>query len=270
MWCSRDPLPPDVVQFKSKVNQDVFFQIFIVQRQSKLDEVTGRTGEADGLGGIPATQPPLTTPLERRDIPPQLSMTLEHIVGQLDVLTQVGRGNISEQGIICRNQEPWVWGGDAHLLMTPSPSPSPLGSIPRVEGGPWKEQKGVAWWKADTYQFRINVHFKTSFLKQDKRLWNRGRGFHTVVNFCYFLLLAFQKHGLFYSESGIFCGKALQSFSLYLFILPLKMDFLIARSTLPFPLKKDYLIARLSSFLQQRLAVKSITAFGEKVMNSLV
>ena len=72
------------------------------------------------MGGIPATQPPLTTPLERRDIPPQLSMTLEHIVGQLDVLTQVGRGNISEQGIICRNQEPWVWGGDAHLLMTPS------------------------------------------------------------------------------------------------------------------------------------------------------
>ena len=197
-------------------------------------------------------------------------MTLEHIVGQLDVLTQVGRGKISEQGIICRNQEPWVWGGDAHLLMTPSPSPSPLGSIPRVEGGPWKEQKGVAWWKADTYQFRINVHFKTSFLKQDKRLWNGGRGFHTVVNFCYFLLLAFQKHGLFYSESGIFCGKALQSFSLYLSILPLKMDFLIARSTLPFPLKKDYLIARLSSFLQQRLAVKSITAFGEKVMNSLV
>ena len=100
-----------MVQFKSKVNQDVFLQIFIVQRQSKLDEVTGRTGEADGLGGIPATQPPLTTPLERRDIPPQLSMTLEHIVGQLDVLTQVGRGNISEQGIICRNQEPWVWGG---------------------------------------------------------------------------------------------------------------------------------------------------------------
>ena len=95
-----------MVRFKSKVNQDFFFEIFILQRQSKLDEVTRRTGEADGLGGIPATQPPLTTPLERRDIPPQLSMTLEHIVGQLDVLTQVGRENISEQGIICRNQEP--------------------------------------------------------------------------------------------------------------------------------------------------------------------
>ncbi|RMX56899.1 hypothetical protein pdam_00025098 [Pocillopora damicornis] len=32
-------------------------------RQRKSDEVTGKTGEADGLGGIPATQPPLTTPL---------------------------------------------------------------------------------------------------------------------------------------------------------------------------------------------------------------
>ena len=59
------------------------------QRQSRLDEVTGQTGKSDGLGGVPASQLPLTTPLERRDIPPQLSMTLEHIVGQLDVLTQV-------------------------------------------------------------------------------------------------------------------------------------------------------------------------------------
>ena len=57
-------------------------------RDSKLDEVTGRTGEVDGLGGIPASQLPLTTPLERRDIPLQLSMTLEYIVGQLGVLTQ--------------------------------------------------------------------------------------------------------------------------------------------------------------------------------------
>lgn len=32
---------------------------------------------------------PLTTPLERREIPAQLATTLEHIVGQLDVLTQV-------------------------------------------------------------------------------------------------------------------------------------------------------------------------------------
>ena len=66
---------------RAKLTKIFFFEIFILQRQSKLDEVTGRTGEADGLGGIPATQPPLTTPLERRDIPPQLSMTLEHIVG---------------------------------------------------------------------------------------------------------------------------------------------------------------------------------------------
>ena len=63
--------------------------VSLLQRQSRLDEVTGRTGESDGLGGVPSSQPPLTTPLERRDIPPQLSMTLEHIVGQLDVLTQV-------------------------------------------------------------------------------------------------------------------------------------------------------------------------------------
>ena len=77
-----------MVQFKSQVNQDVVLHILIVQRQSKSDEVTGRTGEADGLGGIPATQPPLTTPLERRHILLQLSMTLKYIVGQLGMLTQ--------------------------------------------------------------------------------------------------------------------------------------------------------------------------------------
>ena len=89
-----------MVQFKSKVDQDVFKQVFILQRQSKLDEVLKKTGEADGLSSIPATQPPLTTPLERRDISPQLSMTLEHVVGQLDVLTQVCRRNNFEQGIV--------------------------------------------------------------------------------------------------------------------------------------------------------------------------
>ena len=67
--------------------KNIFF--LVPQGQSRLDEVTGRTRESDGLGGVPSSQPPLTTPLERRDIPPQLSMTLEHIVGQLDVLTQV-------------------------------------------------------------------------------------------------------------------------------------------------------------------------------------
>ena len=73
------------------IYQTIVLEAFFLvpQRQSRLDEVTGRTGESDGLGGIPSSQPPLTTPLERRDIPPQLSMTLEHIVGQLDVLTQV-------------------------------------------------------------------------------------------------------------------------------------------------------------------------------------
>ena len=68
---------------------NVCLVMFSPQRQSKLDEVTGKTGESDGLGGVPSIPRPLTTPLERRDIPPQLSMTLEHIVGQLDVLTQV-------------------------------------------------------------------------------------------------------------------------------------------------------------------------------------
>ena len=78
----------------------MFSCIFSFFRDSKLDEVTGRTEEADGLVGIPATQPPLTTPPGRRDIPPQLSMTLELIVGQLDVLTHFWRANISEQGSI--------------------------------------------------------------------------------------------------------------------------------------------------------------------------
>lgn len=46
---------------------------------------------------------PTTTPLERRDIPPQLSETLEHIVGQLDVITQTV--SILEQRLtMCENK----------------------------------------------------------------------------------------------------------------------------------------------------------------------
>lgn len=47
--------------------------------------------EASRLSGRDSvdSEAPLTTPLERKDIPPQLSATLEHIVGQLDVITQV-------------------------------------------------------------------------------------------------------------------------------------------------------------------------------------
>ena len=89
-------------------------QILILQRQSKLDEVAGKNGETDGLGGIPATQPPLTTPLERRDIPPQLSITLEHIVDQLDVLTQVSCGKICEQGIVLETKSLGGWGRGMH------------------------------------------------------------------------------------------------------------------------------------------------------------
>lgn len=33
--------------------------------------------------------PPQTTPLEQMTMSPQLANTLEHIVGQLDILTQV-------------------------------------------------------------------------------------------------------------------------------------------------------------------------------------
>ena len=84
-------------------------QILILQRQNKLDEVTGRTGEADGLGDIPATQPPLTTPLERRD-----SSTADHDTG-----THCGPAGcthtgllwkISEQGIILETKS--LGGGD--------------------------------------------------------------------------------------------------------------------------------------------------------------
>lgn len=45
----------------------------------------------------PASQveAPKTTPLERREIPTQLATTLEHIVGQLDVLTQVSNNHLA-------------------------------------------------------------------------------------------------------------------------------------------------------------------------------
>ena len=150
-----------MVQFKSKVDQNVFLQIFILQRQSKLDEVTGRTWEADGLVGIPATQPPLTTPLERRDIPPQLSMTLELIIGQLDVLA-----NISERGSIVETKS--LRGG---LGCTPVDDPIMLPHIEEVKEGPMlggKKQKSLSQSKVYTYKPRINIHFKTPFLKQDK------------------------------------------------------------------------------------------------------
>jgi len=46
---------------------------------------------------------PRTTLLERRDIPPQLATTLEHIVGQLDVITQTV--SILEQRLtLCENK----------------------------------------------------------------------------------------------------------------------------------------------------------------------
>ena len=53
-----------------------------------MDKAT--RSEARHPGQLPnQVEAPLTTPLERREIPAQLATTLEHIVGQLDVLTQV-------------------------------------------------------------------------------------------------------------------------------------------------------------------------------------
>ena len=171
----------------------MFSCIFSFFRDSKLDEVTGRTEEADGLVGIPATQPPLTTPPGRRDIPPQLSMTLELIVGQLDVLTHFWRANISEQGSIVETKS--LGGG---LGCTPVDDPIMLPHIEEVEEGPMlggKKQKGLSHSKVYTYKPRINIHFKTPFLKQDTSLRNGGHGFW-VPSFCYYLLPVSEKHGL--------------------------------------------------------------------------
>ena len=79
--------------------------------------------------GILATQPPLTTPLERRDIPPQLRMTLELIVGKLDVLAHFWCANISEQGSIVETKSL----GDG-LRYTPVDDPIMLPHIEEVEG----------------------------------------------------------------------------------------------------------------------------------------
>ena len=111
--------------------------------------------------GILATQPPLTTPLERRDIPPQLRMTLELIIGQLDVLA-----NISERGSIEETKS--LRGG---LGCTPVDDPIMLPHIEEVKEGPMlggKKQKSLSQSKVYTYKPRINIHFKTPFLKQDK------------------------------------------------------------------------------------------------------
>ena len=101
---------PYLVQFKSQVNQDVVLHIVILQRQSRLDEVTGRTGEANGLGGIPASQLPVITPLERRDIPLQLSDTGVNCGPAGCAYTVFCHGNISEQEIILETKN--LGGGD--------------------------------------------------------------------------------------------------------------------------------------------------------------
>ena len=82
-----------------------------------------------------------------------------------------------------------------------------------------KEQKGVARWKADTYQLRINIHFKTSL--------NKTRDFETggVASILYSIfvssfyqplrsMVSFILNQEFF-KGGVGGGKALQSFSLY-------------------------------------------------------
>ena len=88
-----------MVQFKSQVNQDVVLHIFIVQRQRKLDVVTGRNGEADGY-----------TRRKKR-----YSSTTEHDTGVNRgptgcAYTVFCYGNISEQGIILETKN--LGGGD--------------------------------------------------------------------------------------------------------------------------------------------------------------
>lgn len=63
-----------------------------LQKSSRIDTLAANQGAREddtAAYDVPATNGAETSPLEPRDIPPQLSRTLEHIVGQLDVLTQV-------------------------------------------------------------------------------------------------------------------------------------------------------------------------------------
>ena len=69
----------------------------------------------------------------KEEIPPQLIMTLEHIVGQLDVLTQVCCGKFLNRKLFSKPRAMGVGTGDALLLMTPSCCHS-WGRIPVV----WK------------------------------------------------------------------------------------------------------------------------------------
>ena len=132
-----------MVQFKSQVNQDVVLHIFIVQRQRKLDEVTGRNGEADGLGGIPAS--PHHTRRKKR-----YSSTTEHDTGVNRgptgcAYTFFCYGNISEQGIFLETKN--LGGGDGgYTTVNNLITLLFIGKILGVEGAPMsgrKERKGV-------------------------------------------------------------------------------------------------------------------------------
>ena len=125
-------------------------------------------------------------------------------------------------------------------------------TLPRIEENTrgWRgtmlgerEQKAVALSKADTYQLRINIHFKTSFLKQDKRLDFETGGLASILYSIFVSsfyqpfksMISFILNQEFFFEGGRVLGKQYnRSFS----TLPLKKDFLIARSTLRFPWKR--------------------------------
>ena len=111
-------------------------------------------------------------------------MTLELIIGQLDVLA-----NISEQESIVETKS--LGGG---LGCTPVDDPIMLPHIEEVEEGPMlglKKEKGLSHSKVYT---RINTILKhPSSNKTSPR--NGGHGFW-VPSFCYYLLPVSEKHGL--------------------------------------------------------------------------
>lgn len=63
----------------------------VAARQCVMLSMWAQVLTGTGHSEIQNSKVPLTKPLEAMTIPPQLANTLEHIVGQLDILTQVGK-----------------------------------------------------------------------------------------------------------------------------------------------------------------------------------
>ena len=79
------------------INSGFYGSLCGAQERSQMEKAT--RSEARHPGQVNnQTERPMTTPLERREIPAQLASTLEHIVGQLDVLTQVRGGEERNKG----------------------------------------------------------------------------------------------------------------------------------------------------------------------------